>query len=92
MMRTLPNAPKRLTRIAGLLYLIAGIFGGFAVGYVTPMLYAPGDAATTAANVVANAGLVRIVDLLVKGVNMPTPSSPAAGVGGAPAGLGGQLL
>lgn len=60
-------APKRLARIAGLLYLIVGIFGGFAVGYVTPMLYVPGDAATTAGNVVANASLVRfsvIADLL----------------------------
>jgi len=54
------SSPRRLARIAGLLYLIVGIFGGFAVGYVTPMLYVPGDAATTAGNVVANAGLVRI--------------------------------
>jgi hypothetical protein len=54
------SSPKRLARIAGLLYLIVGIFGGFAVGYVSPMLYVPGDAATTAGNVVANAGLVRI--------------------------------
>ena len=55
--------PKRLARIAGFLYLIVGIFGGFAVGYVTPMLYVPGDAATTAGNVVANSGLVRIAVL-----------------------------
>src|SRR5688572_9378688 len=54
------SSPKRLARIAGVLYLIVGIFGGFAVGYVTPMLYVPGDAAATTANVVANAGLVRI--------------------------------
>jgi hypothetical protein len=54
------SSPRRLARIAGLLYLIVGIFGAFAVGYVTPMLYVPGDAATTAGNVVANAGLVRI--------------------------------
>jgi hypothetical protein len=54
------SSPKRLARIAGFLYLIVGIFGGFAVGYVTPMLYVPGDAAATTANVVANAGLVRI--------------------------------
>ncbi len=53
-------SPKRLARIAGLLYLIVAIFGGFAIGYVRPLLYAPGDAATTAANVVANTGLVRI--------------------------------
>ena len=51
---------RRLARIAGFLYLIVGIFGGFAVGYVTPMLYVPGDAAATAGKVVANAGLVRI--------------------------------
>jgi hypothetical protein len=54
------SSPKRLARIAGFLYLIVGVFGGFAVGYVTPMLYVPGDAVTTAGNVVANAGLVRI--------------------------------
>lgn len=54
------SQPKRLARIAGFLYLIVGIFGGFVVGYVSPMLYVPGDAATTAGNVVANAGLVRI--------------------------------
>lgn len=53
-------SPKRLARIAGLLYLIVGVFGGFAFGYVLAKVYAPGDAATTAANVVANAGLVRI--------------------------------
>ena len=54
------SAPKRLARIAGLLYLVVGIFGAFAVGYVGPTVYAAGDAATTAANVLANAGLVRI--------------------------------
>ncbi|HEX5810172.1 MAG TPA: DUF4386 domain-containing protein [Anaerolineales bacterium] len=52
------NAPKRLARIAGLLYLIVGIFGGLAVGYATPKVYAAGDAATTAGNILANPGLV----------------------------------
>jgi hypothetical protein len=52
------NSPKRLARIAGLLYLIVGIFGGFAAGYATPKVYVAGDAATTAANVLANSGLV----------------------------------
>ncbi|MDQ3810486.1 MAG: DUF4386 domain-containing protein [Chloroflexota bacterium] len=56
----LGSSLKRLARIAGLLYLIVGIFGGFAIAYVTARVYVPGDAATTAANVVANAGLVRI--------------------------------
>ena len=54
------SSPKRLARIAGLLYLIVGIFGGFAIAYVTAKVYIPGDAATTAGNVLANAGLVRI--------------------------------
>jgi Domain of unknown function (DUF4386) len=54
------SSPKRLARIAGLLYLIVGIFGGFAIAYVTAKVYIPGDAATTAANVLANSELVRI--------------------------------
>jgi hypothetical protein len=53
-------SPKRLVRIAGLLYLIVGVFGGFAIGYVNPKVYVPGDAATTAGNVLANVGLVRL--------------------------------
>jgi hypothetical protein len=54
------SSPKRLARIAGVLYLLNGIFAGFAFGYVLAKVYVPGVAATTAANVVANAGLVRI--------------------------------
>jgi hypothetical protein len=54
------SSPKRLARIAGLLYLIVGIFGGFAIAYVTAKVYVPGDAVTTAGNVLANSGLVRI--------------------------------
>src|SRR5438094_604555 len=56
----LMSSPKRLARIAGLLYLIVAIFGGFAVGYVLGKVYIPGDSTATAANVVANSGLVRI--------------------------------
>ena len=57
---TTMNSPKRLARIAGVLYLLVGIFGGFAEGFVEPKMYAAGNAATTAGNVVANAGLVRL--------------------------------
>jgi len=53
-------SPKPLARIAGVLYLLVGIFGGFAEGYVDPKMYVAGDAAATAANVVANTGLVRM--------------------------------
>ena len=54
------NSPKRLARIAGLLYLFVGIFGGFSEGFVDPKMYVAGDAAATAGNVVANAGVVRL--------------------------------
>jgi len=54
------TSPKRIARIAGVLYLLVGIFGGFAEGFVEPKMYAAGNAATTAGNLVANAGLVRI--------------------------------
>ena len=54
------TSPKRLARIAGLLYLLVGIFGGFAQGFVYPKIYVAGDVATTAANLIANSGLVRL--------------------------------
>jgi len=54
------TSPKRLARIAGVLYLLVGIFGGFAEGFVEPRMYVAGNAATTAGNIVANAGLVRL--------------------------------
>jgi hypothetical protein len=53
-------SPRRLARIAGFLYLLVAIFGGFALAYVGAKVYVPGDAATTAGNVMANPGLVRI--------------------------------
>jgi uncharacterized protein DUF4386 len=50
---------KRLARIAGLLYLVVGILGGFAFAGVYSAMYVAGDASTTARNLMANAGLVR---------------------------------
>src|SRR5947199_9555309 len=32
-------SPKRLARIAGVLYLLVGLFGGFAEGFVGPKMY-----------------------------------------------------
>jgi hypothetical protein len=49
----------RLARIAGLLYLVVAIFGGFAQ-VVRVSVYQPGDAPATAADIVANATLVRL--------------------------------
>jgi hypothetical protein len=50
------SLPKCLARIAGLLYLVVGIFGGFAIEYATPKVHMAGDPARTAENVLANAG------------------------------------
>jgi len=54
------SSPKRLARIAGVLYLLVGVFGGFAEGFVDPKMYVAGNAAATAGNLVSNAGLVRM--------------------------------
>jgi hypothetical protein len=61
------DSNKKTARIAGVLYLLVGIFGGFAEGYVEPKMYVAGNAVTTAGNIIANAGLVRmgvVADLL----------------------------
>jgi hypothetical protein len=63
--RTVPEgsiagSPKRLARIAGLLYLAVGILGGFAFAAVYSTMYIPGDAAATSRNLVAHEGLIRI--------------------------------
>ncbi|MGY0234694.1 DUF4386 domain-containing protein [Longispora urticae] len=50
--------PQRLARLAGLFYLIVGVFAGFAF-YGRAEVHVPGDAATTARNVAEHAGLVR---------------------------------
>jgi hypothetical protein len=64
------SSPKHLARIAGVFYLLVGIFGGFAEGFVDPKLHVAGNATATAANVVANSELVRmgVVAHLVDGV------------------------
>ena len=64
------SSPKQLARIAGVFYLLVGIFGGFAEGFVDPKLHVAGNATATAANVAANAELVRmgVVAHLVDGV------------------------
>jgi hypothetical protein len=53
------NSNKKTARIAGVLYLFVGIFGGFAEGFVDPKMYVAGNAAATALNVVSNSMLVR---------------------------------
>ena len=55
------TSPKRLARIAGLFYLFVAIFGGFAEGFGDPKMYVAGNAAATAANILADPGLVRMI-------------------------------
>lgn len=55
------SSPKRLARIAGVFYLLVALFGGFAEGFGDPKMYVAGNAAATAANVLADPGLVRII-------------------------------
>jgi hypothetical protein len=59
------NSIKRTARLAGLLWLLAGIPGGFGLFYARSMVVT-GDAAATAANIVASEPLFRaaIVSLL----------------------------
>jgi len=54
------NSDKKTARIAGVLYLLNGIFSGFAFAYVIGKVYVMDNAAATAANVAAYSGLVRI--------------------------------
>jgi hypothetical protein len=55
-----PTQIKRLARIAGVFYLVVGIAGGFAEGFVDPFLYVAGDPTATAGKLAANADLVRL--------------------------------
>jgi hypothetical protein len=54
------RSPRSLARIAGVLYLLVGVLGGFALAFVYPKLYVDGDASATAANVAANSELLRV--------------------------------
>ena len=53
------NSLKRTARIAGFLYLILAPFGLFSLMYVANLIV-PGDAATTANNIMASEGLFRV--------------------------------
>ena len=54
------KSDKKAARVAGILYLLVGIFGGFAEGYVDPKMYVAGNAPATAVNVVSHTWLVRM--------------------------------
>jgi hypothetical protein len=54
------NSIKNTARLAGLLYLILGALSAFGLTYVPSVIIAPGDAATTIGNIVANEQLFRL--------------------------------
>ena len=47
-------------RIAGALYLIIAVCGGFSIGYVPSQIVMAGDASSTAANLIDQLGLFRL--------------------------------
>lgn len=55
--RTIDNSPLLYARIGGALYLVIILFGLFAEGFVSSKLLVSGDAAATARNILASAGL-----------------------------------
>jgi hypothetical protein len=55
--QTVEASPQAYARIGGGLYLVIIVLGAFAEGYVASKLIAPGDAATTAHNIMAAHGL-----------------------------------
>ncbi len=61
------KSPRNVARIAGLLYLILAICGGFAEFFVRQNLIVPGDAVRTAANILSSESLFRagiVVELI----------------------------
>jgi Domain of unknown function (DUF4386) len=68
--RTAEPSPLRRARVAGFLYLSLGLFAPFTLLYVPSRLIVPGDAATTANNILANESLFRlgIVSALVTSI------------------------
>lgn len=58
--RTRDARTRRLAGLAGLLYVLIFVTAGFSEGVVRAALVVPGDAAATAANIVASEGLFRL--------------------------------
>lgn len=54
------NSIQKTARVTGILILIMAVIAPFSMIYVPTTLIAPGDAATTAHNIVASEGLFRL--------------------------------
>ena len=58
--RTAETSPRMRARVAGFLYLGLGLFAPFSLLYIPSRLIVPGDAATTARNIMASESLFRL--------------------------------
>lgn len=58
--RTADRSPRAMARLAGFLYLLIAVCGGFSFGYVRTTLIVPGDATATVSNIMASQGLFRL--------------------------------
>ena len=58
--QSLEISPNSYAKIAGLLYLIIAVAGGFSIGYVPTVIIVDGDAAATAQALTDNQGLFRL--------------------------------
>lgn len=54
------KSKKKIARMAGVLYLALALIGPFSLMYVPTSLIVPGDAASTASNIMASEGLYRL--------------------------------
>lgn len=66
--------PRQLARIAGAIYLIVIVAGGFAIGYVPAAIIVPGDAAATVHNLSVHEQLYRfglVAHMIVLPLNIP---------------------
>jgi hypothetical protein len=71
---TIDSSPQLYARIAGAIYLLIIVFGGFSEGFVMNTLVVPGDATATAHNIMASAALWRLSvagDLIVPLIAVP---------------------
>jgi len=66
------NSTKKTARLAGLLWLLTAVTGGFGLFYIRTNILVPGDAAATAGNILASEFIYRtaIVSILVAQVFM----------------------
>lgn len=53
------NSAKKLSRIAGVLYLLVAVAAGFSYAYIHSYVMVPGDSAATANNITSSEGLYR---------------------------------